>query len=143
MVYADNGLEFNKPCFYQLFREHAVKLYDTKQSAMVNERFKRTLKSMIWKRFNASKEKNKKWQDFIDDVLNVYSNEMVSSVTGMTPADARKTENTLQVKINWETRRHNAWSYANIEVGDNVGTFYKKQKQAKKENLPIWSIGKV
>ena len=70
--------------------------------AMVNERFNRTFKNMIWKRLKASKKPVSEWKSFIPEVLDVYNNQMVSSATGMTPAEARNKQNTLQVKVNLE-----------------------------------------
>jgi hypothetical protein len=92
---------------------------------------------MIWKRLKATT--GKKWTDFIDEVLIVYNYQMVSTVTGMTPADARKPENTLQVKVSLEMHRHSTRKYPDISVGDYVRTFYRKQTQSKKEHLSNWS----
>ena len=64
---------------------------------------------------------------------------MVSTVTGMTPADARKPENTLQVKVNLEMHRHSTRKYPDIAVGGYVRTFYRKQTQSKKGHLSNWS----
>ena len=94
---------------------------------------------MIWKRLKASTNENKNWKDFIDEVLVVYNYQMVSSVTGMTPDEARKPQNTLQTKVNLETHRHSTGKYPTIEVGDNVRTFYRKQTQSEKEHLTNWS----
>ena len=94
---------------------------------------------MIWKRVKASADENKNWKKFIDEVLVVYNYQMVSSVTGMTPDEARKPENTLQTKVNLEMHRHSSRKYIAIEVGDNVRTFYRKQAQSKKEHLTNWS----
>ena len=104
---------------------------------MIVERFNRTFKSMIWKRLKADPSKN--WKDFIHEVLVVYNYQMVSSVTGMTPFEAKKPANTLQTKSNLEMHRHRTRKYPTIEVGDNVKTFYRKQTQSKKEHLSNWS----
>ena len=63
---------------------------------------------------------------------------MVSTVTGMTPFEARKPANTLQTKVNLEMHRHSTRKYPTIEVGDYVRTFYRKQTQKKKEHLSNW-----
>ena len=115
-------------------------LYLTKQSPMVVERFNRTFKKMIWTRLKASAGKS--WKDFVDEVLVVYNYQMVSSVTGMTPAEARKPANTLQTKVNLEMHRHSTRKYPTIEVGDYVRTFQRKQTQNKKENVSNWSEDK-
>jgi hypothetical protein len=139
MIYADSDLYFVKPWLSELMEREGVHLYLTKQSPMIVERFNRTFKSMIWKRLKASTNENKNWKDFIDEVLVVYNYQMVSSVTGMTPDEARKPQNTLQTKVNLEMHRHSTRKYPTIEVGDNVRTFYRKQTQSKKEHLSNWS----
>ena len=123
-------------------KREGVQLYLTKQSPMIVERFNRTFKNMIWKRVNASTDKNKNWRNFIDEVLVVYNFQMVSSVTGMTPDEARKPENTLQTNVNLEMHRHSTRKYPTIEVGDYVRTFQKQQTQKKKEHLTNWSKDK-
>jgi len=140
MIYTDSDANFvDKIWLPQLMKREGVQLYLTKQSPMIVERFNRTFRSMIWKRFNASTDENKNWRKFIDEVLVVYNFQMVSSVTGMTPAEARKPENTLQTKVNLEMHRHSTRKYPTIEVGGDVRTFYRKQKQSKKEHLTNWS----
>ena len=64
---------------------------------------------------------------------------MVSSVTGMTPNEVRRPENTLQVKVALEMKRGKVRKYPTISVGDYVQTFFKKRTQTKKENVPNWS----
>ena len=102
-IYCDNERVFLYN-LSKLMKELGIELYVTKHGAMINERFNRTFKLMIWKRFKDSKKPKTKWRHFLDDVLDVYNNQMVSSATGMTPAEARKKENTLQVKINLQLK---------------------------------------
>ncbi len=137
-IYSDNEKGFIGP-LAELAEELNIKLYVTKHSAMVNERFNRTFKDMIWKRLKASKKPISQWKEFIPEVLDVYNNQMVSSATGMTPAEARKKENTLQVKVNLEMRRNKTRKYPELDVGDHVKVFFKKRTQNKKENVSNWS----
>jgi hypothetical protein len=138
MVYCDNDKLF-QTTLVPLMKELKIPLYVTKHAAMVNERFNRTFKNMIWKRLKASGKNIKEWTSFIYEVLLTYNNLMVSSVTGMTPNEARKPENTLQVKVALEMKRGNVRKYPTISVGDYVQTFFKKRTQNKKENVPNWS----
>ena len=147
MIYCDSDSLFTKPYFFELMKETLkIPVYVTKHAPMVVERFNRTFKSMIWKRLKASqvqringKQNEKTWRDFVNDVLLTYNYQMVSSVTGLTPNDARKKENILQTKVNLEMHRHSTRRYPEINVGDNVKVFYKKKTQAKKEHLSNWS----
>ena len=138
MVYCDNDKLF-QTTLVPLMKELKIPLCVTKHAAMVNERFNRTFKNMIWKRLKASGKNIKEWTSFIYEVLLTYNNLMVSSVTGMTPNEARKPENTLQVKVALEMKRGNVRKYPTISVGDYVQTFFKKRTQNKKENVPNWS----
>ena len=54
-IYCDNerGFVFG---LTKLMKDLTIELYVTKHSAMVNERFNRTFKDMIWKRLKASKK---------------------------------------------------------------------------------------
>ena len=134
VIYCDNEKGFQFP-LAKLMNELGIKLYVTKHSAMVNERFNRTFKDMIWKRLKASKKPVSQWKDFIDEVLDVYNNQMVSTATGMTPNEARKKQNTLQVKVNLEMKRHSTRRYPEIQVGDYVKTFFKKRTQKKRKTF--------
>ena len=74
----------------------------------------------------------------IDEVTLTY-NTTVNVATGVIPYDAKKTENTLQVKVNLEMHRHNTRTYKEINVGDNVRIYYKKPLNKAKEHLSNWS----
>ena len=137
-IYCDNERGFFGP-LVELGKELNIQVYSTKHSAMVNERFNRTFKNMIWKRLKASKKPVSEWKSFIPEVLDVYNKQMVSSATGMTPVEARKKENTLQVKVNLEMGRNKSRKYPELNVGDTVRIFFKKRTQKKKENVSNWS----
>jgi hypothetical protein len=133
MIYCDSDLYFVKPWLPELMKKEGIHLYITKQSPMIVERFNRTFKNMIWKRLKASAGKN--WKDFIDEVLVVYNYQMVSTVIGMTPFEARKPANTLQIKVNLEMRRHSIRKYPTIEVGDNVRIFFTENKHKARKDI--------
>ena len=137
-IYCDNDTLF-QTSLVQLMKELKIHLYITKHSAMVNERFNRTFKDMIWKRLKASGKDKTAWTSFIDEVLTTYNYQMVSTATGMTPYEARKPENTLQVKIALEMHRGKVKKYPTLSVGDYVKTFYKKPTQKKKEHESNWN----
>ena len=70
----------------------------------------------------------------------VYNDKMVSSVTKLTPSEAREPKNTLDVKLNLEIQRRHTRTYPNIEIGDKV-KIYKKKDRFDKENKPVWLNG--
>ena len=93
---------------------------------------------MIWKRLKADKTGKKTWTNLIDEIVLTY-NTTVNMATGMKPYDAKKTENTLQVKVNLEIQRRSTRTYKEINVGDNVRIYYKRPINKAKEHLSNWS----
>ena len=138
MIYCDPDRNFEVSDMYKLLEQRGIKLIITKSHASVVERFNRTFKSMITKRMEASKKKDVQWTDFLPQVLTTYNFQMVSTTTGMTPNQARQKENTLQVKVNSEIKRHSTRKYPELNVGDKVKTLYKKQ-YGEKESVSNWN----
>ena len=56
----------------------------------------------------------------------------------MTPNEARKPANQLQVKINLELKRRHDRKYPEIKVGDKV-KLYKKKKTFHKQHISVWT----
>ena len=56
----------------------------------------------------------------------------------MTPQDADKKENHMNVKLQMEIQRKNERIYPEVKVGDNV-RIYKKKKLFEKERKSVWS----
>ena len=59
----------------------------------------------------------------------------------MTPKDAMKPSNQLQVKANLEMKRKHTRIYPVINVGDYVKV-YKKKEKYDKERIPVWTKDK-
>jgi hypothetical protein len=89
---------------------------------------------MIYQRVEKT---NEKWHTVLGQVLLVYKNRMVHSSIKMTPNDARKPANELNVKLNLQLNRTKLRKYPNISVGDTV-RLYKKDK-LDKERKSVWS----
>ena len=71
-------------------------------------------------------------------VLLTYNNKLVSSVTHHTPKEAMKEDNKFNVKVNLELHAKHTRKYPNINVGDNVKA-YRKKDELDKERLSLWS----
>ena len=69
---------------------------------------------------------DKSWVELIDPILHVYNNRMISSVTKLTPEEARKPENLTIVKSNLELKRQHKRKYPEIEIGD-ISKFIRKK----------------
>ena len=116
----------------------------TRSHAAVAERTIRTIKAMIEKRLEtATKRDNqpKRWVDVLNQVLITYNFKNKHSATKMTPKEAMKPSNTLQVKTNLEMQRKHTRIYPDINVGDYVKIYNKKQKYVK-ERIPVWTKDK-
>jgi hypothetical protein len=142
MIYCDRETTFN--LVKEFCEENRIQFVMTTGHAMVVDRFIRRFKTMIWKRLKGQphikstvKTPEKTWKDYINDVIFTY-NSTVHNATGMRPYDAIKPENTLDVKVNLEMRRHDTRKYPEIKIGDKVKLFYKKPLQARKEELSNW-----
>ena len=134
MIYSDNEGALNSNLFKNYCDSENIKSITTRSHAWVAERFIRTLKDMINKRI---KNNDKSWKEVIFEVLLTYNNKEVHSATGMTPAKAKLKENTLQVKLNLELHRVSKRKYPDINVGDEV-KLYKKKDKFDKENKSVW-----
>ena len=92
---------------------------------------------MLYKRLQ---DIDKTWIELIEPINNVYNNKMKSSVTNFTPAEARKPDNYILVRINLELNRNQNRRYPDINVGDKI-KIYKKKKLFDKENKSVWLPG--
>ena len=113
----------------------------TRSHAAVAERTIRTVKAMIDKRIESAKKRenqNKRWIDVLNPVLITYNYKNKHSATKMTPKDATKPSNHLQVKANLEMKRTHTRIYPDVNVGDYVRIYNKKEKYDK-ERIPVWS----
>ena len=134
MIYSDNEGALNSNLFKDYCDSENIKSITTRSHAWVAERFIRTLKDMINKRI---KNNDKSWKEVIFESLLSYNNKEVHSATGMTPAKAKLKENTLQVKLNLELHRVSKRKYPDINVGDEV-KLYKKKDKFDKEDKSVW-----
>ena len=79
---------------------------------------------MIYQRMETT---NKTWRELLYPVLLVHNTKQVHRVTKMTPAEAMKKSNHLEVRINLEMQRTHSRLYPQINVGDKMKVFKKRQ----------------
>src|SRR5580704_1300616 len=86
-IWVDKGLEFYNRDVSGWLEENNIIRYSTysEHKSVVIERFNRTLKEMMWKRFTAENTRN--WIDILDELMKKYNNEFHSTI-GMTPTKA-------------------------------------------------------
>jgi transposase InsO family protein len=129
-IWVDEGKEFYNSKMDAWIKENNIIRYSThgEHKSAVVERFNRTLKSIMWKRFTAKNTRN--WVDMLDDLLINYNNTVHSTIK-MTPSEAskRKVASRSNVTIDAE---------AKFEVGDRVRVSRIKGL-FEKGYLPNWS----
>ena len=99
---------------------------------------------MVHTRIETAKKTNnedKRWIDVLYPVLLTYNVQLKHSATNMTPSEARKPINELVVKTNLEMKKVRKRLYPDIEVGDYV-KLYRKKDKLDKERKSLWSTEK-
>lgn len=86
-VWVDEGKEFYNKDMDHWIKEENINRYSTygEHKSAVVERFNRTLKTIMWKRFTAENTRN--WIDMLDKLLSQYNNKKHSAIK-MTPTEA-------------------------------------------------------
>ena len=134
IIYSDNEGALKSNLFDDYCKENNIKIIFTRTHAWAVERFIRTLRDKINKRIDNN---DKNWKDVLYEVLLTYNNKDVHSSHGLTPNEARKDSNRLQVKLNLEMHRVSKRKYPDLDISDNV-KIYKKKGKFDKEFKSVW-----
>ena len=137
ILYTDDEGSFNSKILQTYLANAQINHIISRSHPHYIERYIRTFKNLLYKRLE---DTDKHWTDLIEPVLNVYNNKMISSITKLTPSEAREPKNTLDAKINLELKRRHTRTYPIIEIGDKAN-IYKKKDKFDKENKPVWLNG--
>ena len=136
-IYTDDEASFHSNMLNEFYKKHDIRHIITRTHAAVAEATIRTIKRMIYNRIEHQPKKSWHEHDILYPVFLKYNNLMVHSSTKMTPAEAMKPQNQLQVKINLELQRKNSRLYPDLKIGDKV-TIYKKKDTFDKERKSLW-----
>jgi len=137
-IWVDKGKEFYNKNMNDWLQENNIIRYSTfgEHKSAVVERFNRTLKEMMWKRFTA--ENTRKWIDMSDKLLHEYNNRLHSTI-GMTPVKASLKENEMTVLQNIINKiKVASRTKAKFKVGDKV-RMSRTKALFEKGYLPNWS----
>jgi hypothetical protein len=140
-IWVDQGKEFYNKNMNEWLKENNIIRYSTfgEHKSAVVERFNRTLKEIMWKRFTA--KNTRKWIDTLDQLLHDYNNR-IHSTTGMTPVKASLKENETKVLQNIinrsKARRRTFSTKPKFKVGDKV-RMSRTKALFEKGYLPNWS----
>ena len=117
-LWTDNGKEFYNNQVNDLLEKNNIKLYSTNNSEIkssVIERFNRTLKNMMYKKF--TENNNTIFYNIIDKLVNEYNNKYHRTIK-MTPVEASKKINENKIKQIYDFEKTN--KIAKFKIGDHV-----------------------
>jgi hypothetical protein len=138
IIYSDDEGALNSNVIQEYFNKENIKHITTRTHAHYAERAIKTIKEMVYKRFDDDKKENKQWTDYLYPVLLTYNNKNKHRAHGMTPNEARKSHNEIKVKLQLELNRITKRKYPDINIGDNVRIIQKKGA-FDKERKPLWT----
>ena len=135
-IYSDDDGAFASVVKQYLDAE-GIKQIRTLTHANVAERFIRNIKNMIHDRVRFNQQS---WTSMLTPTLKKYNTTKHSS-TGMTPKEAHKDDNHLNVSVNLINKERNRRKYPPINENDNVKVFTKNKGNYtdRKETNPKWS----
>jgi hypothetical protein len=129
-IWVDEGKEFYNKDIDEWIKENNIIRYSThgEHKSAVVERFNRTLKTIMWKRFTAENTRN--WIDMLNKLLHKYNNTKHSTIK-MTPTEASQGG-----KVVYNTMQTN--EKPKFSVGDQV-RISRIKGIFEKGYLPNWS----
>ena len=139
LLQTDNGKEFYNSLFKNLMDKHGITHYSTfsEMKAAIVERFNRTLKGAMYKRF--SQRGSYKWYDILSDLIRKY-NDSFHRTIGMKPISVnKKTKRQVEMNIkkNLKARREGV-APKKFEIDDRV-RISKHRTVFSKGYLPNWT----
>jgi hypothetical protein len=136
----DQGKEWFNERVGALFKKHNINHYATftEKKASIVERFNRTLKSKMWKRFTVNG--SYVWITILNELVNDYNNS-VHSTTGLKPNEINQHNQQLvldRIYGKIKKKRADLLQGKRFEIGDKV-RISKQKAQFTKGYLPNWS----
>jgi hypothetical protein len=132
-LWVDEGTEFYNQDMKKLLDKYNINIYSTygEHKAAMIERFNKTLKSKMYKRFTLNG--NRKWINILDDLINIYNNTIHRSINDK-PINIFNNENII--KNNMVDNRKKTKPI--FKINDRVRISYKRMP-FDKGYLPNWS----
>ena len=93
---------------------------------------------MVYKRIDQGGAENPQWIDFVYPITLTCNNNMVHSYIKMTPYEATKPSNALDVKTNIEIQASFTTTYPELYIGSTV-KIYKQKTLGQKERVSRFS----
>jgi transposase InsO family protein len=137
-IYSDDEGSFNSNLVQNYLEEHKVRHIVTRTHASVAERAIRTIRSLMERRMEKNPDLHWYETKILANSLVMYNYKMIHSSTGFTPNEAKEPKNNLNVKLNLELKRVSTRKYPDVEEGDKV-RLYKKKDKFDKERVGVWT----
>ena len=118
-IWVDEGKEFYNKDMTAWLKDENITRYSThgEHKSAIVERFNRTLKERMWRRFTAENTRN--WIDMLDDLVLKY-NKSYHNTIRMRPSEASKKDNESEVWENLFRDDEHARKSNKFKIGDNV-----------------------
>jgi hypothetical protein len=123
ILYTDDETSRSTSYLKRYYEEEGIKHYITRNHAAFAERFIRTYKALLYQRIDSITNMNivdPQWTSYNEQVLGTYNDKLIHSSTTMTPADAMKDTNQLDVKASMALRVTQNRKYPPLNVDDSV-----------------------
>jgi len=119
LLQSDLGTEFYNAEFKKLMDKHNIKHYSTYSNlkASVVERFNRTLKNIMWKRFTVNGSYN--WFDIINELITFYNTKKHSTIK-MKPVDVSKQNEKELLQTVYAYKKPKLMRKNKFEIDDHV-----------------------
>ena len=139
-LWVDKGKEYYNKHVKNLLDSEGIEMYSTEneEKSMICERWNRTIKTKMWKRFTA--QNTTEYLDMLNPLVEEYNNTKHRSI-GMTPVEAskKKNEGIVFMKLYGDVRTPKAYGLPKYKVGDLVRISKYKRKVFDKGYTPNWT----
>ena len=137
-IYTDDDGAFAYKKLQEYLKSEAIRSIITLTHASVAERVIRTVKKMLGDRIKAT---DRTWTSLLSAVLTKYNHQMTHGTTKLTPNEAHKDENEVNVKANSLLKEKYLRKYPKLNVGDKVKIYNKGKGNytSMKETTSRWS----
>ena len=138
--YSDEEGSLTGKVVNEYMEKENIEIHLTRGHPNFAERGIRTFKDKLFKRVEADERKGKEniqWTDYIFEIVLTYNNKDKHSTIGMTPKEGAMKKNELEVKSNIALQSVSKRKYPELDVGDKV-KIYRKKDKLDKERVSVW-----
>ena len=150
LLYGDGEGAWDKGYEIKNYLEReGIKMYITRNHGAFAERFIRTFKNMLYKRMDSIQPEKRsedhikeqggidQWYSYIPQIMVTYNTILDHSSLGMTPKNASRESNAVDVKTHLELKAIKNRKYPELSIGDTVH-IRRKRKVGEKERFAPW-----